>query len=1194
MKPEHPNDIPSPRRRAGHALRSLGEGGFALLITIVLVAFLVLLLVALATFTRVETQVAHNSQILAQARQNALMAMNIALGQAQAMLGPDTRVTAPASQTGDGTPGYAAADFDNNANWVGVYRQDPAVVAPSRAPVLLNWLVSGNEKITVPTSGGNTPDFTPDSVVTGLAPAMSATTAVTVKGKPAMLLVGPGTATTTPSDASAIDRFVVAPLIDIQVDSSLVPGLGSTAAPAVIGHFAWWAGDESTKAKVSLIDPWHNPSSATLDATTPSITTAQADAWRFANAQRAGIEFINAYDSVSGLNSRLDSAWPADSPLLSRVLSLSQLPMLNQSASARLESARRDRFHDLTADSFSVIADAAGGGLKKDLTAWAAQSAPASPALDDLITPGHATGASNYGLPRWGLLHSYLNTRAAAGTAIEARPQTATQAGVYPAITYARLSCNITCPGAVNWADDLAAAAANPTAPTPTYRYRFNIMPMIVLWNPWNVPIAKGSEMEFCFKYTRLNHSSDRVQVALFDARPGLTAILDTFDLSRVGVIHRSTGAFTPYGAGDANQFWRFKVELANDLEPGQSRLFTLKDAHDETEYSPGVSALTDADVAPENAVYLRSATTLTAADIRDRVLHARTVPYVSSTPYPKAQIEFLLSRPPSSTSSASAITTELRDAAYQRLPGNTFGFNNPDSMPVINPDSISTDYLTVAFYHRIELLMSTITSADLTQDEFSGTPRWLTTLNPTASTVLRKPSATLDLTPSYLKQRYWNRYYKPNPAYTFTSLPNEHNGDVAAGTEVSFPTAQRVVLRELQPPGAPVFSLAQLQHANVSALNLNPAYAIGNSAANLYVERTATDSGPLAPSADACVDFPATFDRIYDLSWLLNQALWDGRFFSTIPSTLTAAQLQNPDYRLPNARHRFHLPPEGATAATVTELTAPDTAAAHLLLNGGFNVNSTSVEAWRALLASRNGVATDSSNPASIRHPYSRFASPISGVAANNGSAPWMSWRILSDSQIDALATAIVAEVRTRGPFLSLADFVNRRLAADDTGLKGPLQAAIDTISINDVDPFTKSNHRVTDYPADIPGTDAEQRTVYLGGGDNEHPASSRAASAPGFLTQADLLSAIGPALTARSDTLRIRAYGDVMNPVTGNTDPEARAWCEAIVQRLPGYVDPQANTPDATPGALSSVNAAFGRRFRIVSFRWLSPDEI
>lgn len=71
------------------------------------------------------------------------------------------------------------------------------------------------------------------------------------------------------------------------------------------------------------------------------------------------------------------------------------------------------------------------------------------------------------------------------------------------------------------------------------------------------------------------------------------------------------------------------------------------------------------------------------------------------------------------------------------------------------------------------------------------------------------------------------------------------------------------------------------------------------------------------------------------------------------------------------------------------------------------------------------------------------------------------------------------------------------------------------------------------------------------------------------------EILTALGPMLTVRSDTFRIRAYGEALNPA----DPakiEALAYCEAIVQR----------TPDTMPG--------FGRRFIITYFRWLGPEDV
>jgi Tfp pilus assembly protein PilX len=70
-------------------------------------------------------------------------------------------------------------------------------------------------------------------------------------------------------------------------------------------------------------------------------------------------------------------------------------------------------------------------------------------------------------------------------------------------------------------------------------------------------------------------------------------------------------------------------------------------------------------------------------------------------------------------------------------------------------------------------------------------------------------------------------------------------------------------------------------------------------------------------------------------------------------------------------------------------------------------------------------------------------------------------------------------------------------------------------------------------------------------------------------------ILAALGPMLTVRSDTFRIRAYGEATNPAYP-AKTEAAAYCEAIVQR----------TPDPLPG--------FGRRFVITYFRWLGPDDI
>ncbi|HEY4246506.1 MAG TPA: hypothetical protein VGM64_06585 [Lacunisphaera sp.] len=76
--------------------------------------------------------------------------------------------------------------------------------------------------------------------------------------------------------------------------------------------------------------------------------------------------------------------------------------------------------------------------------------------------------------------------------------------------------------------------------------------------------------------------------------------------------------------------------------------------------------------------------------------------------------------------------------------------------------------------------------------------------------------------------------------------------------------------------------------------------------------------------------------------------------------------------------------------------------------------------------------------------------------------------------------------------------------------------------------------------------------------------------------ITQADFFNELLPVLTTRSDTFRIRAYGDVLDPVDHSTI-RASAWCEAIVQR----------SPDMAPDGL-------GHRFTVTYFRWLGPGDI
>jgi hypothetical protein len=69
------------------------------------------------------------------------------------------------------------------------------------------------------------------------------------------------------------------------------------------------------------------------------------------------------------------------------------------------------------------------------------------------------------------------------------------------------------------------------------------------------------------------------------------------------------------------------------------------------------------------------------------------------------------------------------------------------------------------------------------------------------------------------------------------------------------------------------------------------------------------------------------------------------------------------------------------------------------------------------------------------------------------------------------------------------------------------------------------------------------------------------------------------------------VRVCGESIDPTSGRV--QQRAWCEAIVQRTPQFIDPSDDTMQAVD-QLNPLNKAFGRNFTIVHFRWLTKEEI
>jgi hypothetical protein len=270
--------------------------------------------------------------------------------------------------------------------------------------------------------------------------------------------------------------------------------------------------------------------------------------------------------------------------------------------------------------------------------------------------------------------------------------------------------------------------------------------------------------------------------------------------------------------------------------------------------------------------------------------------------------------------------------------------------------------------------------------------------------------------------------------------------------------------------------------------------------------------------------------------------------------------------------------------------------AAAHLMVTGGFNVNSTSVPAWTVLLASshlkrpvkisgRGGLVAEDR----ARFVVSRFGTPIGDAADNKPGGDseenrWLGYRELTEDEVRQLAEAIVKQVKTRGPFRSLGEFVNRRLTEDpELACYGALQAALEDPDVTINDNYRDEQITEADLEVGMNSANYKFKQAALG---------SRYQGAPAYISQADILMPIAPILNARSDTFVVRAYGEARS--ADGQRILARAWCEAVVQRVPEYLDPaeQAQTPLAD--LTSEANKSFGRRFAMKAFRWMSPNEL
>ncbi len=1065
--------------------------GFALVAAFSLLAFIFILLLGLTSFVSIELRLASTRGELSLARQNALLALNVALAELQQNSGPDQRVTVT-SATLDSNPATAELEGVTYPNWTGVWNSNGE---------LITWLVSGNEH----SSPAESTFLTPASTISNAVPMYS-------------------------------DSSVQVPLVSLDSKNA----------------YAFWVADEGVKAKATL--------SAVGNATYPLLTPTKVDV-----SQMSELEWMTDIEQAE----------------LQKIIDLQTLSVFASNLSQ--EASLNNYFQDVTVNSYGHLTDTLNGGLKQDLTLAL---------FDNLNTPTGQifpplSGSQSFqdpGGPLWNQLKSWANSGALGikeNGNLSARSATDIQTGISPVITLIQF---------------YVVPRYKLNTGTQKYSVFLEIFPALVLWNPYDRPLEiDNGKIDIARNFWDRTHST-----------PVFNYYFSTFygwqiEIDGIGTYNNFTDPRFPsnlsFSAG-------MHFEIGNVvLAPGESVAFSPPYGDTSAEENQMEMRYSNYQYYSLLPGYRPTACYSIPTDIE--------AGYDPGDPT-STEYNFTLR---AHTSISESVRLRDGDQILQQV----FwlgGLNQPSASETqIQPLGSATMEGSVG----LKAIMNFTEIIGESGEDRS--IKWLTHQNPRASTQGANPLHLYASNQSTIQAKHLI-----NPSFYSSSEIDGFDRDfglinIGNGLSVDSAYIDSTILFETPENRSTLQSIGQLMHAplyyshadtsrsNVS-LNANrtdtgnrlqwgrydnflPAYSVGNSEAD---PKIALDSLYVDWDEDEYLSgFPRTYalveGRHYDYSHFLNEALWDKYYFSTLTAP-TSRETANT--RL--------VPLDPTETSPLSSLNA----ASELIIDGAFNVNSTSEEAWRAVLAAFFGEAVeDKSTDAS---PYLRIHNNPgdlfnSDTEDADSSSAYHGYRSLDREQIANLARQIVKENKWRSlgrghPYTSLSDFVNRDPASDaptdlDSDafrLRGALSAAIreaDNLSTAEANELeidgTKARINTSlseNAYATAPRTEA---------GFEELPQEGwRTESLPGWLTQADILARIGSIITVRSDTFKIRVYGENTNPFNGS---KSQAWGEAIVQRLPDYVDPESDSPDTPLTSLTGQeNITFGRRYVIVSFQWLN----
>lgn len=1125
-------------------LSRIRSKGFALVISLMLMALLVILGVGMLTLSSKTLSISDRQTDLSIARSNARLALSMAVAQLQRHSGPDQRITTTADQLASGQNPEESAAAPERRHWTGIYKSWQAGVKQRPEPEFCSWLVSGD------------PDLTEDQD----AAKGSGGNGVPVE------LVGRGTM------GDVDEGFVEVPPLHVST-----PDGGSA-------RIAWWTGDQGTKAAL---------------ATPPAAESQELAAVRAAaqGAPRNAVELARAGGEVPFADLELSDS------RIQRVTDWNQAAFL-----AVDKDSPRGLFHDLAPFSTGLITNVRSGGFRKDLSMHLERPSSDVP-RDPLYVAGGKSGINEAELWLHYNMYKELKTRGrysftTGGTMGSSSPYLQVEGNQTAMLNDAENFYKQ--PAFVSYQTVLSFHSRTVTSGgSSKQRLCLVVDPIVTYWNPLDVPVVLTPAYN-SIKFWQLPYDlslrlpGKSASVSLMSALGGgafhyLTLIAGAQQpivLKPGEVMMVSQGPSTPitqdnpelnYVQGRAG--WNFGGGISIDLKDSTGN-FVEGNSSDTLTYS----------LRPNSAI--SDGTRHWSLNHHETYYKEDRSGRGESVGIGGVFIDYIYGLP-HDESNPKPTSLRLRAANFPDFFGK---ISSSDTRPLKFSQLSGRKEPFMIYSYNVK-----------TEKGSDRGGRFLSRFNPKAMLVdfYDLSEQELDLLPFEVQIQPLDSWKNRN-----LEVSPRGNGYFGGGMNAEFGTS---FISTHSVPREPLYSLAAFQHAfanGFSSNNPQAGYAIVNARFPMLPHVSHPIGNSLAPSViapnrtEAVISGPRV---LADHSYLANEALWDDWFLSGIAPQIVATfsprrsqkqvaeEFLDGTAALPVTRYlpdtggeepeellsrlfRGSLPTDDATLLT----------ASLIRVDGLFNVNSTSVEAWKAVLGSLKGrpiAVRDANGAESVTNdhdggvPVAGLLSPEDAIAKGQGAVDvkepeqWTGRRTLSEDDIDSLARGIVREVRKRGPFLSLADFVNRRVGSDEELARcGAVQAALDSPEVSVNEAYNAPDRSVpSSVGSRFAFADAETGPAAYG--------------IPGIVKQADILTPIAPVLSVRSDSFVVRAYGEAVGK---DGEILARAWCEAIVERDKNFVDSSEEADTRIASLKVEANRHFGRRYRVSAFRWLHPDEV